>query len=135
MANKKNPPMSGFPDPAFTWKHTQSSDLQLSGQRVAVVGGTDGLGRAIARVSSQIVRADESSVRSCSAARRGLWVLRACQSRSPMARHRCSSCAASSPPSGQACLCGALPLLIGAGELTTGRGRRCPPILAPADPL
>jgi NAD(P)-dependent dehydrogenase (short-subunit alcohol dehydrogenase family) len=50
MANKKNPPMSGFPDPAFTWKHTQSSDLQLSGRRVAVVGGTDGLGRAIARV-------------------------------------------------------------------------------------
>lgn len=50
MANKKNPPMSGFPDPAFSWKHTKSSELQLAGRHLAVVGGTDGLGRAIARV-------------------------------------------------------------------------------------
>lgn len=53
MAKKKNPPMSGFPDPAFTWKHTPSTELQLSGRRVAVVGGTDGLGRAIARVIAE----------------------------------------------------------------------------------
>jgi NAD(P)-dependent dehydrogenase (short-subunit alcohol dehydrogenase family) len=50
MAKKKNPPMSGVPDPGFTWARGSADALQLAGRRVAVVGGTDGLGRAIARV-------------------------------------------------------------------------------------
>jgi NAD(P)-dependent dehydrogenase (short-subunit alcohol dehydrogenase family) len=50
MARKKNPPMSGVPDPGFTWARGSADALQLAGRRVAVVGGTDGLGRAIARV-------------------------------------------------------------------------------------
>jgi NAD(P)-dependent dehydrogenase (short-subunit alcohol dehydrogenase family) len=40
--------MSGTPDPTLTW--TPATDL--AGKRIVVVGGTDGLGRAIARLAA-----------------------------------------------------------------------------------
>lgn len=45
----RRPSMSGTPDPSFTWAQRPLAEIDLSGQKVAVVGGTDGLGRAIAR--------------------------------------------------------------------------------------
>lgn len=47
MAKRKTS-MNGIPDPSLV-VHPPAS-LELSGKRVAVVGGTDGLGRAIARI-------------------------------------------------------------------------------------
>jgi len=47
MAKRKTS-MNGFPDPSLV-VHPPAS-LELSGKRAAVVGGTDGLGRAIARL-------------------------------------------------------------------------------------
>lgn len=37
---------------AFTWAKTAVDAMDLTGKMVAVVGGTDGLGRAIARYTS-----------------------------------------------------------------------------------
>jgi NAD(P)-dependent dehydrogenase (short-subunit alcohol dehydrogenase family) len=37
-------------DPRITWRRVDASSLELSGSKVAVVGGTGGLGRAIGRV-------------------------------------------------------------------------------------
>jgi NAD(P)-dependent dehydrogenase (short-subunit alcohol dehydrogenase family) len=48
MAKRKTS-INGFPDPSLV-VHPPAS-LDLSGKRVAVVGGTDGLGRAIARLA------------------------------------------------------------------------------------
>lgn len=45
----KKPPMSGIRDTSFAWKPVPISSLELAGRRVAVIGGTDGLGRALAR--------------------------------------------------------------------------------------
>lgn len=45
----KKPGFSGRPDPSLTWTRRPSGALDLGGQRAAVVGGTNGLGRAIAR--------------------------------------------------------------------------------------
>ncbi len=44
--------MNGFPDRSVTLKHVAASSLDLAGRRVAVVGGTDGLGRAIAKLAA-----------------------------------------------------------------------------------
>lgn len=46
MANSK-PPMSGTPDPSVSWQRGPLSSLNLQGKSAMVVGGTDGLGRAI----------------------------------------------------------------------------------------
>jgi NAD(P)-dependent dehydrogenase (short-subunit alcohol dehydrogenase family) len=50
MAKRKTS-MNGFPDPSLV-VHPPAS-LDLSGKRVAVVGGTDGLGRALARLVAE----------------------------------------------------------------------------------
>jgi NAD(P)-dependent dehydrogenase (short-subunit alcohol dehydrogenase family) len=42
--------MNGVRDPSFAWHRVAVHDLDLAGKKAAVVGGTDGLGRAIARV-------------------------------------------------------------------------------------
>lgn len=41
--------MKGYPDPSLTLRPTRVDDLNLAGKTAIVVGGTDGLGRAIAR--------------------------------------------------------------------------------------
>ena len=41
---------SGTPDRTLTWKHSNANSLDLSGKRVAVIGGTGGLGQALTRV-------------------------------------------------------------------------------------
>jgi NAD(P)-dependent dehydrogenase (short-subunit alcohol dehydrogenase family) len=51
MAQRKTS-MNGFPDPSLTLRHVPTASLDLSGKRLAVVGGTDGLGRAIARLAA-----------------------------------------------------------------------------------
>ncbi|KAJ3041196.1 hypothetical protein HDV00_009734 [Rhizophlyctis rosea] len=43
------PPMSGFPDHSVTIKNRSTSSLNLTGKNIAIVGGTDGLGRSIAQ--------------------------------------------------------------------------------------
>lgn len=40
---------SGIKNPAVSWTHVDPDTLDLSGRRVAVVGGTGGIGRALAR--------------------------------------------------------------------------------------
>jgi NAD(P)-dependent dehydrogenase (short-subunit alcohol dehydrogenase family) len=50
MAKRKTS-MTGIPDPSLV-VHPPAS-LELSGKRVVVVGGTDGLGRAIARLAAE----------------------------------------------------------------------------------
>jgi NAD(P)-dependent dehydrogenase (short-subunit alcohol dehydrogenase family) len=50
MAKRKTS-INGIPDPSLV-VHPPAS-LELSGRRVAVVGGTDGLGRAIARLAAE----------------------------------------------------------------------------------
>lgn len=50
MATKeKQPGMSGIRDTSLTWHRAPVSGLALAGKKAVVVGGTDGLGRAIAR--------------------------------------------------------------------------------------
>ncbi len=44
----KKPGFSGIRDKSITWAHRPSSEIDLGGKRVAVVGGTNGLGRAFA---------------------------------------------------------------------------------------
>lgn len=44
--------MNGFPDPNLTVRHVPAASLDLSGKSLAIVGGTDGLGRAIARLAA-----------------------------------------------------------------------------------
>lgn len=44
--------MSGFPDRSFSLTLPAHDALSLTGKRVAVIGGTDGLGRAIARAAA-----------------------------------------------------------------------------------
>ncbi len=51
MAKRKTS-MNGFPDPSLKLRHVPSASLDLSGKRLAIVGGTDGLGRAIARLAA-----------------------------------------------------------------------------------
>lgn len=50
MATKTS--MSGFPDPSVTVKPVAASALELAGKTLVVVGGTDGLGRAIAQLAA-----------------------------------------------------------------------------------
>jgi NAD(P)-dependent dehydrogenase (short-subunit alcohol dehydrogenase family) len=50
MAKRKTS-INGFPDPSLVVHPPASPDL--SGKRVAVVGGTDGLGRALARLATE----------------------------------------------------------------------------------
>ena len=47
----KRTPMSGVPNPSIRVQPVAASDLDLHGRRVLIVGGTDGLGRAIARLA------------------------------------------------------------------------------------
>lgn len=44
----KKPGMSGIADPSLVWDHRSPDAVDLSGKRIVVVGGTGGLGRAIA---------------------------------------------------------------------------------------
>lgn len=44
--------MKGFPDPSLTIQPVPVESLDLTGRRVVVFGGTDGLGRAIARLAA-----------------------------------------------------------------------------------
>lgn len=49
MASRpKKPGMSGIPDPSLPWDHRKPEAVDLEGKRLVVVGGTGGLGRAIA---------------------------------------------------------------------------------------
>lgn len=45
--------MKGFPDPTLTLDLPPAASLDLKGRRVVVVGGTDGLGRALARLAAE----------------------------------------------------------------------------------
>jgi len=51
MAKQKTS-MNGFPDPSLTVRPVPAASLDLSGKSLAIVGGTDGLGRAIARLAA-----------------------------------------------------------------------------------
>jgi NAD(P)-dependent dehydrogenase (short-subunit alcohol dehydrogenase family) len=51
MAKQKSS-INGVPDPSLTLRHVPAASLDLSGKRIAIVGGTDGLGRAIARLAA-----------------------------------------------------------------------------------
>jgi hypothetical protein len=51
MAKQKTS-MTGFPDPSLTVRPVPVSSLDLSGKSLAIVGGTDGLGRAFARLAA-----------------------------------------------------------------------------------
>ena len=51
MAKRKSS-MNGYPDPSLTVRPVPASSLDLSGKSLAIVGGTDGLGRAIARLAA-----------------------------------------------------------------------------------
>jgi NAD(P)-dependent dehydrogenase (short-subunit alcohol dehydrogenase family) len=44
--------MSGVIDRSFVWTHRPARELELGGKTIAIVGGTDGLGRAIARLAA-----------------------------------------------------------------------------------
>lgn len=48
----KKPGFSGVRDPSFHWARSPSSALDLARKSVAIVGGTNGLGRAIARLAA-----------------------------------------------------------------------------------
>jgi NAD(P)-dependent dehydrogenase (short-subunit alcohol dehydrogenase family) len=48
----RKPSMKGYPDPTLKVTAVPADGLDLTGKRVAVVGGTDGLGRAIARLAA-----------------------------------------------------------------------------------
>jgi NAD(P)-dependent dehydrogenase (short-subunit alcohol dehydrogenase family) len=48
----RKPSMKGYPDPTLRVTAVPPDGLDLTGKRVAVVGGTDGLGRAIARLAA-----------------------------------------------------------------------------------
>lgn len=48
MSEARRPGMSGIRDTSLTWARRPTSALELEGKRVVVVGGTGGLGRAIA---------------------------------------------------------------------------------------
>jgi len=48
MGNKKKPGFNGIRDRSVNWTHRPVEALDLRGKRVAVVGGTNGLGRAFA---------------------------------------------------------------------------------------
>ncbi len=50
MANKSS--MSGYPDPSVKLAPVPAASLDLHGKTLVVVGGTDGLGRAIARLAA-----------------------------------------------------------------------------------
>jgi NAD(P)-dependent dehydrogenase (short-subunit alcohol dehydrogenase family) len=47
MTTPRKPSMNGYPDPSVTLRPAPVDDL--SGRQIAVIGGTDGLGRALAR--------------------------------------------------------------------------------------
>ncbi|HEX8701193.1 MAG TPA: hypothetical protein VF815_20380, partial [Myxococcaceae bacterium] len=49
---KRKTSMNGFPDPSLTVRRVPTASLDLAGKRMAIVGGTDGLGRAIARLAA-----------------------------------------------------------------------------------
>jgi NAD(P)-dependent dehydrogenase (short-subunit alcohol dehydrogenase family) len=51
MAKRKTS-MNGFPDPSLTVRRVPAASLDLKGKNMAIVGGTDGLGRAIARLAA-----------------------------------------------------------------------------------
>ena len=53
MSNdSRKPGFSGRRDPSLDWARRPVDALELSGKQVVVVGGTNGLGRAIARVAA-----------------------------------------------------------------------------------
>jgi NAD(P)-dependent dehydrogenase (short-subunit alcohol dehydrogenase family) len=49
---KRKMSLNGFPDPSLVVRHAPVSSLDLTGKSLAVVGGTDGLGRAVARLAA-----------------------------------------------------------------------------------
>ena len=49
---KRKTSINGIPDPSLVVRHAPVASLDLTGKRLAVVGGTDGLGRAIARLAA-----------------------------------------------------------------------------------
>jgi NAD(P)-dependent dehydrogenase (short-subunit alcohol dehydrogenase family) len=49
---KRKTSMNGFPDPSLIVRHAPVAALDLTGKSVAVVGGTDGLGRALALLAA-----------------------------------------------------------------------------------
>ena len=49
---KRKTSINGFPDPSLVVRHAPAASLDLTGKSLAVVGGTDGLGRAIARLAA-----------------------------------------------------------------------------------
>jgi NAD(P)-dependent dehydrogenase (short-subunit alcohol dehydrogenase family) len=49
---KRKTSMNGFPDPSLVVRPAPVASLDLTGKSLAVVGGTDGLGRAIARLAA-----------------------------------------------------------------------------------
>jgi NAD(P)-dependent dehydrogenase (short-subunit alcohol dehydrogenase family) len=49
---KRKTSINGFPDPSLAVRHVPVASLDLAGKSVAVVGGTDGLGRAVARLAA-----------------------------------------------------------------------------------
>lgn len=53
MAGPKKPGMSGIVDSTFSWSRPPSSQVSLTGKTLAVVGGTNGLGRAIALLAAE----------------------------------------------------------------------------------
>lgn len=48
----KKPGFSGIRDSSLTWTRTPASTLELAGKSLAIVGGTNGLGRAVARLAA-----------------------------------------------------------------------------------
>jgi NAD(P)-dependent dehydrogenase (short-subunit alcohol dehydrogenase family) len=52
MAEAKQPGMNGIRDMTLRWAHRPTSTLDLAGKRIVIVGGTGGLGRAIARTAA-----------------------------------------------------------------------------------
>jgi hypothetical protein len=53
MARKKKPGFSGVPDRTLEWARREAKSLDLAGKEVAVVGGTNGLGRALSRAMAE----------------------------------------------------------------------------------
>jgi NAD(P)-dependent dehydrogenase (short-subunit alcohol dehydrogenase family) len=53
MANAKKPGFSGIRDKSLDWSRRAANELNLENKRIAVVGGTGGLGRAIARLAAE----------------------------------------------------------------------------------
>ena len=52
VALRSNPPMRFTPDASLTFTPAPLASLDLTGKRIAVVGGTNGLGRAIAKAAA-----------------------------------------------------------------------------------